>query len=307
MNFTRLLDAAPRDAWPDEARDFTPWLFDNIDFLSDAVGIELEATDRETAVDNFSADIMAKDVRTGDRVLIENQLETSDHKHLGQILTYLAGIEAKSIVWIARQFQEAHRSAIRWLNEHTDDDFAFFAVRVRVVRIGDSPFAPVLEVVEQPNNWERKLGRQAARAESELTRLRRRFWDRYLQRHPGVFRPSRHSNVWIPMLSDGSVVLSMYLGSKTCGMYLRGRLGTDAEELAPLMSRYAETLEEALGPSQNGPGYYCETWQEIAVQEESRWDELIDWMDAQRRCYEDVFRTIEAQEGGADRQAVMFR
>ena len=188
-HFTRLLDASPRDAWPDEARDFTPWLFDNIDFLSDALGIELEATDTESAVDNFSADIIAKDVRTGDRVLIENQLEASDHKHLGQILTYLAGIEAKSIVWVARQFQEAHRSAIRWLNEHTDDDFAFFAVRVRVVRIGDSPFAPVFEVVEQPNNWERKLGRQAARAESELTRLRRRFWDRYLQRHPGVFRP----------------------------------------------------------------------------------------------------------------------
>ena len=250
-NFTRLLDASPRDAWPDEARDFTPWLFDNIDFLSDALGIELEATDTESAVDNFSADIIAKDVRTGDRVLIENQLEASDHKHLGQILTYLAGIEAKSIVWVAREFQEAHRSAIRWLNEHTDDDFAFFAVRLRVVRIGDSPFAPVLEVVEQPNNWERKLGRQAARAESELTRLRRRFWDRYLQRHPGVFRPSRHSNVYVPMLSDGSVVLSMYVGSKTCGMYLRGRHGTDPEELAPLMSRHAETLEEALGPSQS--------------------------------------------------------
>ena len=100
-HFTRLLDASPRDAWPDEARDFTPWLFDNIDFLSDALGIELEATDTETAVGNFSADIIAKDVRTGDRVLIENQLEASDHKHLGQILTYLAGIDAKSIVWVA--------------------------------------------------------------------------------------------------------------------------------------------------------------------------------------------------------------
>ena len=168
-----------------------------------------------------------------------------------------------------------------------------------MVRIGDSPFAPVLEVVEQPNNWERKLGRQAARAESELTRLRRRFWDHYLQRHPGVFRPSRHSNVWVPMLSDGAIVLSMYVGSKTSGMFLRGRFGTDPEELAPFMSRHAETLEEALGPSQSTTrDYYYETWQEIAVQEESRWDELIDWMDAQRRCYEEVFRAIEAQEGG---------
>ena len=166
-----------------------------------------------------------------------------------------------------------------------------------MVRIGDSPFAPVFEVVEQPNNWERKLGRQAAQAESELTRLRRRFWDRYLQRHPGVFAPTRHSNVWVPMLSDGAVVLSMYVGSRTSGMYLRGRFGTDGEDLAPFMSRHAETFEEALGPSQTTPGYYYTTWQEIAVQEEARWDELIDWMDAQRRCYEDVFRAIAAQEG----------
>ena len=77
--------------------------------------------------------------------------------------------------------------------------------------------------MEQPNNWERKLGRQAAKAESELTRLRRRFWERYRRRHPGVFAPSRHSNVWVPMLFDGTVVLSMYVGSKTSGMFLRGR------------------------------------------------------------------------------------
>ena len=97
--FTRLSDTALRDAWPDEALDFTPWLFDNIDFLSDALGIELEATEIEAAVENYSADIIAKDARTGERVLIENQLEASDHRHLGQVLTYLAGIEAKSIVW----------------------------------------------------------------------------------------------------------------------------------------------------------------------------------------------------------------
>ena len=87
--FTRLSDAAPRDAWPDEARDFTPWLSRNIDYLADSLGIELEVTGIEVTVEKFSADIVARDPRTGDRVLIENQLEASDHKHLGQILTYL--------------------------------------------------------------------------------------------------------------------------------------------------------------------------------------------------------------------------
>lgn len=293
--FTRLSDTAVREAWPDEARDFTPWLFDNISFLSDALGIELEAIDTEAAVDNFSVDIVAKDVRTGDRVLIENQLEASDHRHLGQILTYLAGIEAKSVVWVARDFQDAHRSAIRWLNEHADDDFAFFAVRLRVVRIGDSPLAPVFDIVEQPNDWEVTLRDKTAVAESELTGLRRRFWERYLEKHPSVFTPSRDSNVWIPMLSDGTVVLSMYVGSKTSGMFLRGRRGAGSADLEPLMSRHADTLEQALGPNQStGGGHYYSTSRDIPVRQDSRWDELIDWMEAQRERYEKVFQVIEA-------------
>ena len=299
MRFTRLSDAALRDAWPDEARDFTPWLSSNIDYLADSLGIELEVTDVEFAVESFSADIVARDPRTGDRVLIENQLQASDHRHLGQILTYLAGIDAKSIVWVAPEFHEPHRSAIRWLNEHTAPDFAFFAVRLRVVQIGDSPFAPVFEVIEKPNIWERQLGTRAAAAEDELTRLRHRFWDRYLARHPGAFPPTRTSNVWVPMLRDGSIVLSMYVGSKTCGMFLRGPRGTDGEQLAPFISRHAETLERALGSSQlTARGYYYSTSTDIPLQEESRWDELIDWMDAQRRSFVDVFRTIETQRSG---------
>lgn len=270
-----------------------------MDFLSDALGMELEATRTEAPIENYSADIVAKDVRTGERVLIENQLEPSDHTHLGQILTYLAGVEAKSVVWIARRFHEPHRSAIRWLNEHTGDDFAFFAVRLRAVRIGDSPFAPIFEVVEQPNNWERSVRGGTAAAESELTRLRHRFWSRYLQEHPDTFRPSRHSNVWISMLTDGSVVLSMYVGSKTSGMFLRGRFGASGEQLAPLMSRHAETLKESLGAIEpGGPVHYYITSLDIVVQQESRWDELIEWMDAQRQRYADAFRTIERLEAG---------
>ena len=108
-HFARLSDTSLREAWRDEARDFTPWLSDNIDYLSEVLGLELEATETEVAVDNFSADIMATEARTGHRVLIENQLEGSDHRHLGQILTYLAGLDAKSVIWVAREFQEAHR------------------------------------------------------------------------------------------------------------------------------------------------------------------------------------------------------
>ena len=294
-DFAKLADVQPRDAWPNEARDFTPWLSKNIDYLSEAIGIELEATEIEVAVDSFSADIIAKDVGTDDRVLIENQLEGSDHRHLGQILTYLAGLDAKCVVWIARHFQEAHRSAIRWLNENTGDGFAFFAVRVRVVRIGGSPFAPVFEVVERPNAWERALDGSASAAEAELTRLRQRFWNSYLAKHPGIFSPARTSNVWVPMLSDESVVLSMFVAGRTSGMFLRGPRGVDPQGLAEFMDQHAEVLDEAFGPSRSSSGgYYYTTAIDIPLREEDRWDELIEWMENQRLRFVEVFRAIEA-------------
>ena len=305
-HFARLSDTSLRDAWQDEARDFTPWLSDNIDYLSEALGLELEATETEVAVDTFSADIIATEARTGARVLIENQLEGSDHKHLGQILTYLAGLDAKSVIWVARGFQEAHRSAVRWLNENTAPDFAFFAVRLRVVRIGDSPFAPVFEMVEKPNTWERALARRANAAEAELTRLRQSFCNRYLERHPGTFEPTRASNVWISMIHDESVVLSVYVARRESGMFLRGPRGTDGKQLAAFMARHAEVLDKAFGPSRSvTDGHYYGTWTDIPLRQEDRWDELIDWMEAQRIRYADVFRAIDLAGRGGDQDVVV--
>jgi hypothetical protein len=129
--FGRLTDLLPREAWKHEAHAFTPWLAENIDQLSEAVGIPLELTGTDIAVENFAADILARDSENGTIVLIENQLEVTDHTHLGQIMTYLAGLEAQVVIWIAPKFREPHLSAIRWLNEHTADGFSFFAVRLR--------------------------------------------------------------------------------------------------------------------------------------------------------------------------------
>ncbi len=243
----------------------------------------------EVAVEQYSADIVATDIETGDRVLIENQLEGSDHRHLGQILTYLAGLEAKAVIWIARDFDEAHLSALRWLNENTSHDFAFFAVRLRVVRIEDSPFAPVFEVVEKPNTWERKLGKSMNEAEAERIRLREEFWNRYLTRHPGLFEPTRLSNVWLSMLPDDSVILSIYVGSRESGMFLRGPRGTDGEALAAFMEQNREKLDEAFGPSQSATeGHYYGTSHDVTLQQKERWDELIDWMNNKHRHYGEV-------------------
>ena len=153
MDFAELKNVTLRDVWGHEAKDFTPWLAANMERLSKEIGVPLELEDTEVAVEQFSADIVARNPADDSRVLIENQLEGSDHTHLGQILTYLAGVQAQTVVWIARDFAESHRSAIRWLNDHTVESFAFFAVRVRVVQIADSPLVPLFEVLERPSTW----------------------------------------------------------------------------------------------------------------------------------------------------------
>ena len=224
--------------------------------FSDILGLELQTTDSEAEVEGLAADIVATDTRTGELVLIENQLENSNHRHLGQILTDIAGLEAKTVIWVAREFHEAHRSAIRWRNEYTADDTAFFAIRRRVVRIGDSPFAPVFEVVEKPNTWERALVKRVNEAEAKLTRMRRDFWSRYLNRHPDIFQSKRTSNVWVPMLPNQSVVLSMYAGSKTSGMFLRlgGPRNVGNVEAAAIAERHDDRGQCGVGAGRYRPG-----------------------------------------------------
>ena len=158
------------------------------------------------SVESFSADILARNPMDDSVVLIENQLEQTDHTHLGQIMTYLAGLEAQTVIWIAPVFREPHLSAIRWLNEHTSDGFSFFAVKARVVQIGDSPFAPVFEIVEKPNDWERAISAKSKGVKSggdERNELRQAFWQAYLDRVPSAaewgLRPLKLATVWMPI------------------------------------------------------------------------------------------------------------
>jgi len=164
-----------RNIWLSEATDFTPWLAreDNLAILAETLGLELEFEAQEKAVGPFRADILCKDIGTNAWVLIENQLERTDHTHLGQLLTYASGLEAVTIVWIAARFTEEHRSTLDWLNKITDDTFRFFGLEVELWRIGDSPAAPKFNVVSKPNNWSKSVT-QAARAidESELSQTR---------------------------------------------------------------------------------------------------------------------------------------
>ncbi len=168
-----------RKVWANEAGDFTPWLAkeENIALLGEALGVELEVQKQEAAVGPFRADILCKETETGRPVLIENQLEETDHSHLGQILTYAAGLDTPIIVWVAQAFTEQHRAVLDWLNEKTDGKLSFFGVEVELWRIGNSSPAPKFNVVSKPNDWSNQL--KKAVMEGGLTtteQLRLEYW-----------------------------------------------------------------------------------------------------------------------------------
>lgn len=169
-----------REAWTMEDRNFTPWLAENLDVLEETLGIELELEAQEKSVGPFSADILCREAGTDSRVVIENQMEKTDHTHLGQLLTYAAGLEAVTVVWVAKSFIGEHRAALDWLNGITDERFRFFGLEIELWRIGDSSVAPKFNVVSKPNDWSRKVSKAAADDKLSETQVKQReYWDAF--------------------------------------------------------------------------------------------------------------------------------
>ena len=189
-----LIKVPLREFWEGEASDFTPWLAEeeNIGLLGEAIGVELEVEERERNVGPFSADILCKDTVTDSWVVIENQLERTDHIHLGQLLTYAAGLDAVTAVWIAEGFTDEHRAALDWINEITAEGFSFFGLEIELWRIGGSPMAPKFNVISHPNDWKKGVLPSPLNELTPTKQLYREYWTglrNVLEERNGVIKP----------------------------------------------------------------------------------------------------------------------
>lgn len=179
MKLGKIKEVDIRKVWAHEQYDFSKWLAveENIKELGDTLNLALTDVETEKFVGSYRCDIICKDELTGKSVLIENQLEQTNHDHLGKIITYASGLDASVVVWIVAEARQEHASAIEWLNKHTDDDLAFFLIEVHAYTIGDSDPAPMFKIIEQPNDFARSVKAVARQGELSDSQIKRQeFW-----------------------------------------------------------------------------------------------------------------------------------
>lgn len=226
----------PRKVWPHEAHDFTPWLLDNADALADVLGIDMELSAAEHPVGGYSLDLLGKDLTNNCVLIVENQLTQTDHGHLGQILTYAAGTEAKTTVWMATSFREEHRQALDYLNDLAGEGARFFGIEITVVRIGESEPAPLFRLRAQPNDWHAQVSAVARTTSQQAGKgpLYQKFWEQFLRevtssrpRWTRATKPQSSNWLSLPCPFKG---YSYYAVSFAQGGKLRSELYLDAAE-----------------------------------------------------------------------------
>lgn len=307
----RLESISLREAWVHEATEFTPWLAkeENIELLSEALDLELEVTGQEQSVGAFSADILCKDTGSGATVLIENQLEKTDHSHLGQIITYAAGLNARTVIWISAKLREEHRAAIDWLNENTIESLQFFGVEVELWKIGESPLAPKFNVVSKPNDWAKTVSEAAhnliTSPLSETKIQQQKYWaqlSEYISQNGFSIRPQKalpqHWTNFSIGRSGMNLAATVNTQEKRIGVELWLSSDQAKEQFAQLEALKAsieEQLKEKLEwqglPSKKGARIVIYK-QEVDPTKEANWHEQHEWISQQVEKFNRVFRPI---------------
>lgn len=305
----RLERVELRNVWLSEPQHFTPWLAleENLILLAEALGLELELEGQEQNVGPFRADILCKDISNDHWVLIENQLERTDHLHLGQLLTYAAGLQAVTIVWIAQRFTQEHRAALDWLNEITDDRFNFFGLEIELWRIGQSLPSPKFNVICKPNNWTRQITQNVKRieqqAETPLKQSRLQFWQAFkafMQDKPRPFSISNPPHRAYMVVSLGMSFVKLFPHILKTSPYGRMDLYLFAPANQYFFQLYADKdlIEKEIGhqlewnelPEGNSSVIRLPCPLGISLEDQTRWPELFEWYDRQLQAFYNAFK-----------------
>ena len=303
----RLTRIELRSIWAQEAKDFTPWLAqeDNLNVLAETLGLELELQAQETQVGPFRADILCKNPDGGSWVLIENQLTRTDHSHLGQLLTYAAGLHAVTVCWIAERFSDEHRATLDWLNEITDERFRFFGLEVELWQIGESLPAPKFNLVSKPNDWSRSVTASARTPAGELTPKRqaqKAFWTalmRELEATGSPVKPKKPQATGWMQFSIGRSEFWLEATIQSTEMWIGVHLtmtGRHASTYFRMLQRDRPTIERVIGklewrepPDKKSSAIRIRRTETDPMNEQD-WPEQFQWMTSMLTAFNRVFR-----------------
>lgn len=294
-----------RKIWKNEAYDFTPWLTDNLEQIGEAIGLELEFEDKEVSVGPYSADILAKDAGTDKFVVIENQLEKTNHDHLGKCITYASVLDASAVIWIASKFTDEHKKALDWLNDHTSDEIGFYGIKVELWQIDNSQPAVRFNVVSEPNAVVRQATKR--KEQGELTETRKtqlEFWTAFREKlaETGKVRSIQtpRPQYWFDVaLGKSGINLSNTFNTDKNEIGVRVYIGNKkADEWLPYFESKKEIIETQIGsdlvwnPNPENRDKVITLTKHFDLENKENWKIGIDWLAEHTIKFRETFSRI---------------
>ncbi len=294
-----------RNIWKNEAQDFTPWLADNLEQIGEAVGLELEFDSKEVSAGPFFADILAKDTGTDKFVVIENQLEKTNHDHLGKCITYASVLDASAVIWITSKFTDEHKKALDWLNDHMSDEIGFYGLKVELWQIDDSQPAVRFNVVSEPNIAVRQATKRKEHGElSEPKKLQLNFWTQFREKleESGKIRSLRapQPRYWYGVaLGKSGISLSNTFNTERSEIGVRVYIHNKiAEEWLPYFESKKDIIESKIGarlvwnPNPNNKDKVITLTKNFNLNDEDSWEKAVEWLSEQTIKFKNVFSKI---------------
>lgn len=292
-----------RNAWNHEALDFTNWLAEkeNLELLSEEIGVDIRLIQTEANVGSFNVDILAEEENTGRKIIIENQLENTNHDHLGKLITYTSGHNAEISIWIVKDVRDEHKQAIDWLNDHSDDDANFFLIKMELWQVDESLPAPKFQVISKPNDWAKAIKKSTSegREPTETKLLQLEFWNKFKEfcqnnQSKLRLRSPRYQHWYNVAIGSSKAHMVYTINTREnkigCEIYVR-----DDKELFDELENNKEKIEQELDltfswmalPEKKA----CRIKKKIDadINKSDQWESYFDWMQKTGEKVQEVF------------------